>query len=84
MGLSLIDALSITEDKRQPFQIKFVTFNADKKTGGKIIELPNATRTGAKFNLADKDMISVTQENNHHYPVHIHLIIEINKQPIYL
>lgn len=84
MAISLIDALAITEDTRQPFQIKFVSFNRDKRTGGKVIELPNAHRMGAKFKLSSKDMIAVSQDHGHPYPVHIHLITEINNQPIYI
>lgn len=85
MAISLIDALSVTEDTRQTFQIKFVSYNHDKQKGGEIIELPRAKRIGAKFNLAKQDMISVCQDNGDHpYPVHIHLILEINKTPVFL
>lgn len=83
MAISLIDGLSITEDKRQSFGIKYVKYNDSKKTGGQIIELPRAYRGGAAFKLEKQDMISVVQDSRH-YPIHIHLILEINQQQIYL
>lgn len=86
MAISLIDALAQTEDKTQPFQIKWVAFNKSKKTGGNIIELTKAVRMGAKYNLSSNDMISVKQQgnSNHPYPIHTHLIIEFNNQPIFI
>ena len=85
MAKSLIDALAETEDKATPFQIKFVSYNYEKQKGGETIELTKAIRTGAKYTLENNDMIAVTQNaNDHPYPVHIHLICEINNQPIFL
>lgn len=84
MAISLIDALAITEDDSKKFQIKFVTFNKSKQTGGQIIELDNCQRGGAKFNLSNQDMISVRQPHGHPYPIHTHLILEVNHQPIFL
>lgn len=84
MAISLIDALDITEDKRQSFQIKFISFNKDKKTGGDVIELPRAHRMGAKFNLSKQDMLSVSQDRGHPYPVHAHLILEVNHQSVFI
>lgn len=83
MAISLIDGLSITEDKRQSFTIKYVKYNDAKKTGGQIIELPRAYRGGSAYKLEKQDMISVIQDGRS-YPVHTHLILEINKQAIYL
>lgn len=84
MAISLIDALSITEDNSQEFQIKFVSYNKSTGSGGKIIELLKASRGGAKYNLSNQDMISVQQKHGHPYPIHTHLILEINNQPIFL
>ncbi len=84
--LSLIDALAITEVKERPFQLKFVAFDKTKKTGGNVVELTNAYRVGAKYNHADNDMITVKQKNNsnHPYPVHTHMILEVNGQEVYI
>jgi hypothetical protein len=84
MAISLIDALAITEDDSQDFQIKFVTYNKSKGTGGQIIELKNCKRVGANFNLSAHDMISVIQKHGHPYPIHTHLITEVNNQPIFI
>jgi type 1 fimbria pilin len=79
----LNDALGVLE-QRQPFQIKFVSCNLSKKTGGKFIELHNAVKTGAVHNQKNNETISVRSLNNqgHPYPVHIHLITEVNHQRI--
>lgn len=84
--LSLIDALAITEVKERPFQLKFVAFDKAKKSGGNIVELTDAYRVGAKYNHADNDMITVKQKNNrnHPYPVHTHMILEVNSQEVYI
>ena len=68
-----------------PFQIKFVTYDESRKKGGKIIELKSARTTGAKYNMASIDMITVRPTNNddHPYPVHIHLITEFNNQKVH-
>lgn len=86
MAISLIDALAQTEDKTKAFQIKWIAFNKSKKTGGEIMELTMAKRTGAKFNLSNNDMIVVKQKgnSNHEYPIHTHLIVEFNHQPIFI
>ncbi len=86
MAISLIDALAQTEDKTKAFQIKWIAFNKSKKTGGQIMEVTNAQRQGAKFNLSNNDMIVVKQKgnSNHEYPVHTHLIVEFNHQPIFI
>lgn len=84
MAISLIDALAITEDDSKSFHISFVTYNKSKKSGGQIIELNDCKRAGAKYNLSNQDMISVIQKHGHPYPIHTHLILEINHQPIFL
>ncbi len=83
MAISLKDALDITEDKRQSFSIQYVKYNHAKKTGGGINTLPRAYRTGAAFKLEKQDMINVVQDGRH-YPIHIHMITEINNIPVFL
>lgn len=85
MAITLQDALDITA-KPAPFQIKFVTLDKQRKKGGEIIELTEAQRVGASYNMRANDMISVKQLNNtnHPYPVHTHLIIEVNKQKVFI
>lgn len=84
-AIALIDALQQME-LPTPFQIKFVTADRAKKTGGKIIELTKAFKVGAKHNQRDNDTITIRQEgnSNHPYPVHIHLITEFNGQKVFL
>lgn len=86
MPISLIDALNQTEDKSRTFQIKWVTLNKEKRTGGQVIELTRAVRMGAKYKLSGQDMIVVKQKGSgsHPYPVHIHLITEFNNQPVFI
>lgn len=84
MAISLIDGLAITEDDSKEFSIKFVTFNKSKATGGQIIELNKCKRVGGKYILEKQDMISVAQPHGHPYPIHTHLILEVNHQPIFL
>lgn len=69
-----------------PFQIKFVTADRSRKTGGEIIELTKCVTGGAKHNQKNNDTISLKQVINdgHPYPVHIHLIIEYNNQRVFL
>lgn len=66
------------------FQIKFVTCNQSKNTGGDIIELTRAFKVGAKYNMKNNDLITVRQENSadHPYPIHIYLITEFNNQKV--
>lgn len=84
--ISLLDALQITENNTVPFGIKFVSFDRTRKTGGEIIELTNAVRTGASHNMKANDTISVKQigMDRHPYTVHIHLIKEINNQEVFI
>ena len=86
MAIALPDALNQMEDKSKTFSIKWVSYNRDKNTGGKIISLDRAIRAGAKYNLKDQDMIVVKQQgnSNHPYPIHTHLIVEFNNQPIFI
>lgn len=86
MAIKLNDALDITNKEGIPFQIKFVSFDKSRNKGGEITELTNAERTGSRINMKANDMISVKQLNNsnHHYPVHTHLIIELNKQKVFI
>jgi hypothetical protein len=78
--ITLVAALKQMEHGSKPFHIRFVTLNKTTNEGGKIIELNNVVKVGAKYSLTNNDMISVKQSdsNNHPYPVHIHLITEFN------
>lgn len=84
MAISLIDGLAITEDDSKEFSITFVTYNKSKATGGQTIKLDKCKRVGGKYNLSSQDMISVAQSHGHPYPIHTHLILEVNHQPIFL
>ena len=77
--ISLRQALTVM-DTNIPFHIKFVAFNKSKREGGHFVEIQSGVKAGAKYNLKDNDMISVKHTNNtdHPYPVHIHLITEYN------
>lgn len=84
-AISLIEALSEMNDKTRPFQIKFVRYDQSRKQGGEVIELTNAITCGSAANLNNQDMISVRQlgNDNHPYPVRIHLITEFNNQKVH-
>ena len=83
--IMLSAALKQMEHGSAPFHIRFVTLNKSKDEGGKIIELTKAVKVGAKYSLNNNDMISVKQSDNsnHPYPVHIHLITEFNHNKIF-
>lgn len=78
--ITLAAALQQMEHGKIPFHIRFVSFNKSTGTGGKIIELDSAIKTGSKYNLNNNDMISVAKSDgsDHPYPVHVHLITEFN------
>ncbi|OFY87844.1 MAG: hypothetical protein A3F72_02945 [Bacteroidetes bacterium RIFCSPLOWO2_12_FULL_35_15] len=82
--ITLGDALRQMEASKKAFQLKFVTCNLSKNTGGELIELTAAFKTGAKYNMKRNDLITVRQENSadHPYPVHIHLITELNHKKV--
>lgn len=69
-----------------PFQIKYVTANRIKKTGGKIYELTKCIAVGAKHNQKNNETITLKQviNDSHPYPVHIHLIVEYNNQRVFI
>ena len=82
----LTDALNLMNDRDSVFSIEFVSLNKSKKTGGELIKIDKATRAGARFNLSEKEMISVRSVDNTNlpYPVHIRLITEFNGQKVHL
>lgn len=86
MAISLFDALQITEDYTRPFSIKFVALDKARKTGGQIIELNNAIRAGASHSMKRNDTVSVKilGARRHPYIIHTHLILEVNKQEIFI
>ncbi len=86
MAISLASALQITKDNSRNFQIKYVAFDRSRRTGGSIIELTDAFRVGSNHDQVNNNTITVKQSNNRHHPhtVHTHLILEVNKQEIYI
>lgn len=86
MGVQLREALSITEDPLVPFSIKFVSYDAGRKTGGEIITLPRCTRTGANHNRKKNDttVVKPIDRVSHPYVVHNHLILEVNEMEVFI
>lgn len=86
MAISLAAALEITKDSNRPFQIKYVTYDRNRGTGGELIELTEAVRIGSSHNQRVNNTINVKQLNAGHHPhtVHAHLILEVNNQEIYI
>lgn len=86
MSISLTDALAITEDGSLPFGIKFISCDLNRNRGGEVIDLPMAFRTGASHNRKQNDTIVVKAagREQHPYTVHNHLILEVNKQEIFI
>jgi len=86
MAISLHEALSITEDRTKPCQIKFVAFDNTRKKGGELIELTKAVRMGASHNQKQNDTIVMKQTGNNHHPHTIHnfLIIEVNHNEVFV
>lgn len=83
--IALNDALSIMKNGSD-FQLKFVTADVSRKSGGDEVELSKAVLVGSKNNQKNNDMITVRQviNNDHPYAVHIHLITEFNKQKVFI
>jgi hypothetical protein len=86
MAISLNEALAITEDRYRPFDIKFVAFDANRRKGGQLIELIGCERRGASHNMKVNDTISVARKgiDSHPYTIHNHLILEVNKQEVFI
>jgi hypothetical protein len=84
-AIALTDALG-TMGIGDTFHIKFITYDANRKTGGKVIELSQAFKVGAKHNQKNNETITVKQHGNTHHPhaVHIHLITEFNHQKVFI
>lgn len=86
MGVSIHEALSITEDSTMPFSIEFASFNAATNQGGKIIELPACKRVGASHNRKANDTIVVQPLNNagHPYTIHQFMILKVNGMEVFV
>ena len=87
--LRTMDTISLNEALQQmdngvPFHIKFVAFNKAQRKGGHFIEIHSGVKANAKYSLSNNDMISVKETNNsnHPYPVHKHLITEYNHKRV--
>lgn len=85
VSIKLQDALkeinrSNSGGAHHPFSIEFVTFNAEKKTGGELIALENAIRCGLPENSDKNHEIGITAVGNSHHPyqVHTNLITKFN------
>lgn len=67
-----------------PFDIKFVTCNQEKKTGGDFMEMKKVVKTGLPYNCSDKFMFGIKVPESGAKPIAIHgrLITRINDQPI--
>ncbi len=86
MAISLNEALSITEDRERPFSLKFVSLDINRRSGGELIELPEAIRRGASHNMKQNDTIAVKAVGRkaHPYTAHNLLILEVNGQEDYI
>ncbi len=67
-------------DNGIPFHVKYVAFDKAQRRGGHFVEIASGVKVSAKYSLKNNDMISVKHSNNsdHPYPIHIHLITEYN------
>lgn len=86
MAISLNEALSITEDRTRLFDITYVSLDIARKKGGEVIALAGCQRAGASHNMKNNDTISVVRPNAPHHPytIHNHLILEVNKQEVFI
>lgn len=83
--IALYDALG-EMDLGIPFQLKYVTADRNRKTGGKFIELPKCVKVGSTHSHKNNNTITVKQldNNSHPYPVHIHLIVGFNHKKVFI
>ncbi len=75
------------EECNGTFQLKFVSLNKQKGSGGDIIELTKAFRVQKSAVALKRDgIINVKQKDNADHPhyVHIDLITEFNHEKVYL
>lgn len=83
MAISLASALEIT--RQGNFDISFVSYDSNRKTGGELIELTGCRRTGASHNMREHDTISVLKDGyTHPHIVHTFLIKEVNKLEVFI
>lgn len=86
MAISLNDALSLLQDPLKPGSIEFVSYDENRKTGGEVIRLPSVVQVGASHNKKQNDTIVVkpVDRTAHPYPVHIHFILKVNNNEIFI
>lgn len=67
-----------------PFDIKVLTCNREKKTGGDWLTMKGVVKTGLPFNCSDKFMFGIKVPDSGGKPIAVHgrLIAEINGQKI--
>jgi len=87
----LLDVLNIMNQKDlkgnpEIFSICFFTYSRTKKTGGEMIELKNAVKTGLPFSLKDSQMIGVKVPKSSHHPIAVNtrLITRFNGEKVVL
>ncbi len=83
-GILLNDALAILEDTTRPATVKYCTYDASRGSGGKIITLEKVVQVGASHNRKNNDTIILKPVDRveHPYTVHMHLLMEVNRQVI--
>ena len=86
----LQDALQMMENfdengDKVTFNIEYVTFDVERKTGGELKSLKGVRKVGSRFNQKRSQMINVQAPGNsrHPYPVHIRLILKVNGEKIH-
>ena len=71
-------------DGNGTFQVAFLKCNRTKKIGGEYVSLENACHCGLPPNCQDHEMIGIMDmDTGKKFAVHIRLLFDLNKQPIY-
>lgn len=67
-----------------PFSITFVTYDKNRRTGGKVKTLAKAVRCGAAHNLQRARQFAVKPANGdgHQYPIHLRLVLRVNGEVV--
>ena len=88
-GMTLTDAMRLIVDAEAnglpvPFDIRVMTCNREKKTGGEFLEMKGVVKTGLPFNCSDKFMFGIKVPESGAKPIAVHgrLITKINEQTI--
>lgn len=81
--IHLNDALNIMSERDKPFNLKFVTCDLEKNTGGEIIEMTDALRCGLPYESKQRIGVKLQNEVGHPIAVHQKLIIEFNGEKVF-